>query len=102
MGVIGESEVGNRPWLSRNESGAVVYEDLRYMRERAKIERAQKVRIIGKWTVRRASKARLTVRSSPGGLATSRLRGPAAKDADGRAGPEYHHGHICHVHTDQS
>lgn len=48
MGVIGDWEAGNRLWLSRKERGIVVHNALRYMRERAKIKRAQKVRIIWK------------------------------------------------------
>jgi hypothetical protein len=49
MGVIGDWESGNRLWLSRKERGTVVHKALRYVRERAKIGRAQKIRII--WIV---------------------------------------------------
>jgi hypothetical protein len=44
--VIGDCEVGNRPWPSGKETGVVVYKPLRNMRERANEGRVQIVRII--------------------------------------------------------
>lgn len=49
LGVMGDCEVGNRPWLSEKETGVVVYKPLRNMRERANEGRVRMVRIM--WRV---------------------------------------------------
>jgi hypothetical protein len=50
LGVMGDCEVGNRPWPSGKERGAVVHKPLRNMRERANEGRVLMVRII--WRVK--------------------------------------------------
>jgi hypothetical protein len=50
LGVIGDCEVGNTPWLSEKETGVVVYKRLRNMRERANEGCVRMVRII--WRVK--------------------------------------------------
>jgi hypothetical protein len=46
LGVIGDCEVGNRPWPSGKERGVVVHNPLRNMRERANEGRVLMARII--------------------------------------------------------
>jgi hypothetical protein len=53
LGVIGDCEVGNRPWPSGKETGAVVHKRLRNMRERANEGCVLMVRII--WRVKQCS-----------------------------------------------
>jgi hypothetical protein len=53
LGVIGDCEVGNRPWPSGKETGAVVDNPLRNMRERANEGRVVMARII--WRVKQCS-----------------------------------------------
>ena len=50
LGVMGDCEVGNRPWLSEKETGVVVYRPLQNMRERANEGHVRMVRII--WRVK--------------------------------------------------
>lgn len=50
LGVIDDCEVGNRPWPSGKETGAVVHNPLRNMRERANEGRFVMARII--WRVK--------------------------------------------------
>ena len=50
LGVIGDCEVGNTPWLSEKETGVVVCKRLRNMRERANEGRVWMDRIM--WRVK--------------------------------------------------
>ena len=65
LGVIGDCEVGNTPWLSGKETGVVVYKPLRNMRERANKGRVQIVRIIWRGKQVSASAGARTSRYGP-------------------------------------
>jgi hypothetical protein len=71
---MGDSEVGNRPWLSGKETEVVVDRALRNVREKWSGVRAQRVRIILKVNSERPCLPR------PSGLVT---RAPEETRADG-------------------
>jgi len=98
LGVMGDWEVGNRPWLSGKETGVVVDRHLRDMREKANCEQVRKVRIIWKAGSELAS---LNLPHLHNGSASCELemRGPAARrDLDGKTGPEVSSwSHLSHL-----
>jgi hypothetical protein len=95
FGVMGDWEVGNRPWLSGKETGVVVDIHLRDMREKLNCVQVRKVRIIWKANGELArSSLTGTLPVYYNGSASCGMRGPAAMGGAEIPDRKYRHGHV--------
>ena len=96
LGVMGDWDVGNRPWLSGKETRGVVDIHLWNMREKVNCVRMRKVRII--WKVDSELASLNLAHLHNGSASCERMRGPAAKrDLRGLTGPEVLSWSHCHI-----